>query len=297
MRGACFKTFNCAAATMLILISGMAGPLRIRGTTEFPLTHSIAQHDSSLVQVIIGNGYLQEDRLKAVRLLGSNLKPEAISSLYFFLIARPDSTEEIGEIRLIKNNVMDVLIEQAIAPPRIVETLIEISRDIDQDKVVRDYAIQHLVACYNAIPGVAEGVKEQIGAVLLETAGANNSRAGTALIGLHRLSSQNFRFQKNEIDALALHWAQCSSCDIATRITAIQICGERQLKAVLPTVRMLAKNGNNFSLQTAAIASLGCLGERQDAASLKQMASEGDLELRPAIDAALKRLQHHSELQ
>jgi hypothetical protein len=77
---------------------------------------------------------------------------------------------------------------------------------------------------------------------------------------------------------------------LAARITAIQICAERGIVQALPEIERFAEAHGQTALQLSAIAALGKLGKTQDTALLERLESRGDVALRPALVAALKRL-------
>ena len=298
MTAADLKTSCYLAGALLLITSTRAGTPHESAASQFTLSQQVTRRDVSLINAIVGRGYRQEERLEAVRLLRGDLNLNAIAALCAFVQNSSDGDgSHLGELRLLKNNVMDVLIEQNVPSALVLDTLIESSRNTEQDEVIRDYCIQHLVASYNGLPGAIEGAKQKIWSALLEAAKANNSIAGTALLGLHRLSWRNPRCNQGELDEMVLQRGLSSTCDVSLRVTAIQICGERDLKAALPVVRALSNRSESLALQTAAIASLGRLGGHPDAVMLRKMTSEVGLELKRPIDVALRRLATKSELQ
>jgi len=128
---------------------------------------------------------------------------------------------------------------------------------------MRDYAIQHLVLwCAQGAPDGSEA-KTSIGAVLKEAAGQSDAIAGTALLGLHRLSSDGVRFDPAEINLCALRLALSAGTDKLARLTAIQVCAERGLKAVVPTIEPLVNTPDCVPLGLSAAAAVRRLGGSQ----------------------------------
>lgn len=108
---------------------------------------------------------------------------------------------------------------------------------------------------------------------------------------MHRLSAIDVAFDKNEINRTALRLAASDSTCVAARITAIQVCAERGLTGILPTVQALAETPGQTALRISAIAALGRLGGEEQAALLRQPEIAENEALRPAVQAALQRLQ------
>ena len=231
------------------------------------------------------------DRLEAIRELDDNLDPGQIDALYSFLKSHPDSREtNPSGLRTLKNNVLNALRNQIPPPAGLTATLIDIFHDHAQDFVTRDYAVQHLTSWYSRSTGDSPDAKERIQTTLKEAVRENTSISGTALLGMHRLSSADGSFNRREIDRSALGMAISSDTPLAARITAIQICAERGLGQALPEIERYAGTRGQTALQISAIAALGKLGGAEDALLLEKLESEGDIALRPAIAAALKRL-------
>ena len=184
-------------------------------------------------------------------------------SLYQFVAARPlpAETDRAG-LNWLKNDILNALREQQTPPAGFTQLLIGRYRDSGQDLVMRDYAIQHLVLWYDhGAPNAAE--RADIRALLTESAAASGPVAGTALLGCHRLSQNDPAFETGAIDQLALQLAKSAGTDNATRLTAIQVCAERRLKAALPAIIPLANTTNCIPLGIAAAAALKSLNDEQ----------------------------------
>jgi hypothetical protein len=130
----------------------------------------------------------------------------------------------------------------------------------EQDAVMRDYAIQHLSVWHERDDVVSPTERKSIRTVLNEAVRENNSIAGTALLGLHRVAVNLKPPDANEVDRMALHMAQSAETETATRLTAIQVCAERGLKEVLPTAEGLVQKTDCIPLQLSAMSAFRRLG-------------------------------------
>jgi hypothetical protein len=258
--------------------------------TDVPAPLHVA-NSPLLVKLILDGRTAIQDRLEAVQELGNNLSRSEIDSFYCFLKSHPDSQEKnIAGLRALKNNLINALKDQNSPPAGLTASLIDMFHDRAQDFVIRDYAVQHLTSWYSRSSADSSDAKQRIKNALEEALRENSSIAGTALLGLHRLSSADGSFDGAEIDQTALQMTKASDTSLATRITVIQICAERGLAQALPEIEHFAKARGQTALQISAIAALGQLGNAEDATLLERLESEDDVALRPAITAALKKL-------
>jgi len=236
------------------------------------------------------------ERLKAVRGLGRALTQNQIAILCVFLKMPPRSAEKDNPgLHGLKNDILNVLRDQTLPPARLTETMIGIYRDPAQDSVIRDYAIQHLVVWYERDAPDALGAKEKIRAVIQEAACEQSSIAGTALLGLHRLSERDAAFDQAEIDRLALRLAQSPDTPIATHITAIQVCAERGLKEALPAIEPLAQAPNCVPLRLSANAALARLGGAQPVGGLRRIEADEEEAAGGVSALALRQLQRKGQ--
>ena len=244
------------------------------------------------IRSIVGSNEMNlADRLKAVHSLGKNLSPEEVSALYEFLKESTNPEDKSGAfLHVLKNDTIRVLRHQVAPPAGLTGTLIEIYQDESQDSVIRDYAIQHLVSWYQQGAADSPEAKGRIQAVLLDAVQKNTSIAGTALLGLHRLSASDAAFRSDKIDGIALKLAK-SDAQPLTRITAIQVCSERGLKEALPKIQELAQTAENVALRISAIAALGRLGESEQVSFLEQLEAGERENINPAIQTAFNSLQ------
>jgi hypothetical protein len=251
----------------------------------------------SLRPIIGGEEGPIAERFRSVRALGEHLSEAEILALYAFLKSPPQPEEtNLQGLHALKNDMLNVLRHQATAPAGLTANLINLYRDPAQDCVIRDYALQHLVAWYEQGAADAPDAKADIRAVLRDAVQDHRSLAGTALLGMHRLSAEHAAFDAAEIDSLALSLARSAGTDPAARVTAIQVCAERGLKEALPVINTFAQTGENIALRLSAIAALGRLGATEQANMLRRLESGPEDALRAALRAAMRQLQQKEQL-
>jgi HEAT repeats len=261
------------------------------------------------------------ERLSAVARLGQDLSRDQISRLYDFLKALPGPEERnLAALNLLKNNIVCRLQDQVRPPAGLTATLIEVYLDRAQDPVARDYALQHLITWHEQGAVDAPDAKLRIQSVLRQAAQEQTCIAGTALLGLHRLNTGERQamllgggnllqsagiplgdgpthfpaggaINDDEISQTALRMLAATNLPCASRITAIQVCAEREVAQALPAIQTLAQTEDNTALQISAIAALGWLGGPEQVALLQRLEAEQNQPLKPAIEGALRRLQ------
>ena len=239
------------------------------------------------------------DRLSAAHQLGRRLCRQQISELYAFLKALPGPQERnLPGLNVLKNDLVSLLQEQFDPPTGLTGTLIEIYQNPAQDPVARDYALQHLVTWSEQGAADAPDAKPRIYSVLRQAAQEDTSIAGTALLGLHRLSVNDSRtlplsagaVSGEEISQIALRMLLSANPPSAARVTAIQVCAEREVGEALPPIQALAQAENGTAVRISAIAALGWLGGPEQAVLLQRLAAEPNPDLRHAVEGALRRL-------
>lgn len=243
------------------------------------------------------NNFVQRDT--KARSLGRSLNPSEMKALSDFLLQR--HTEDENDMgRAIKNDLMDALCEQRlIVSTNVVAMLQAVFIDSSQDIVVRDYALQHLGVFYERlaikVPWTREQVEAQrtaiqqsLWAALGET---DSSIAGTALLALSRLAQTEPEFDRARIGKVALKMGEDRTLGELTRVTALQICGQLQVRQALPLLAQVAENEPDMSLRISAIGSIGSCGGSRELGLLKKIAGEGNSRLEPAAILAMKRVE------
>lgn len=242
-------------------------------------------------------------RLKAVHALDARLTPEEIKVLMAFLRSPVDADTSLDPLSInsIKNEVMDLLIQQEPLPQDLGKELVSLADDPSLDSGIRDYSVQHFAPYFKArwgsgdvdteSPDYQEIMQGYDQAVRM----TNTSLQGTALIGLYSLSEDYKAIDRQNVEKLAFQIGNDPGNFVNTRVTAIQLCGRMGLKEILPTARVEAQSGETIQLRMSAIATLGDLGDKNDAALVEALALEKESRIQTAAQSALKRLNRRLE--
>ena len=237
-------------------------------------------------------------RLRSVHSLPDNLSRGEVDAFYTFIKSAPAPGEkDLPGLYGVKNDLLNVLRQQSTPPANFTGTLLDIYNDPSQDVVMRDYAIQHLVPWYEEGALDMPDARDKIRDVLRRAANETNSIAGTALLGMHRLSATDSNFSSDEINALASTHALSAHVHPATRLTAIQICAERGIKTVLPKIESLPDTSRCLPVRLAAIAAIGQLGGKDNIEALRQLEAGQEPSLMPALGPALRNLKEKEKLE
>jgi hypothetical protein len=233
-------------------------------------------------------------RLNAVSFLGPNLDQRETETLYRFLAAKPPSSEtNLPGLRVLKNNLLSLLLNQASFPSGLAEVMVEIYHDQGQDAITRDYAVQHLGTCYGC-DRREEAKSDSLIRQTLEIAVCEHSSiAGTALLALHRLPVRSDEWKKR-IDSLALQLAQSTDFPSPVRVSAIQVCAERNLRVILPTLLRVAQDPMEPVFRLAALNALCQFGDERARPILQRALGETDPLLWEAARTGIKKLDDKS---
>jgi len=238
-----------------------------------------------------------EARLTAVHNLGKSLTPQEIEALYWFLGNRVDKQDlDSLSLNAIKNDVLDSLVSQQKLPPDLMENLIRNFQDKTMDVTWRDYCVQHFSIYYetqwaqddaNRLAAPERmGLMKAYDEALTEP---ENGIAGTALVGLARLSTLYPEINRQQLGEKALRLAQDSKSDVQTKIAAINVCGATGAAAILPMARVQAQTAEVLPLRLASIAAIGQVGTAEDKELLESLLAGTDKSVHKAATAALKK--------
>jgi HEAT repeat protein len=184
--------------------------------------------------------------------------------------------------------MMDKLTAQAALPADVAQVLVAIYQDPAQDVVMRDYAVQHLNPAYVQAGLEQRTILQQaLWSAVTET---DSSIAGTALLALQNLAQDHKEIDPDTLGEAALNLAGDGRCGELSRITAVQVCGRMGLNQAAPLLLQLAQTAESVPLQIASIAALGDVGDEAARNNLRQLASQADPRLRPALETALKKM-------
>jgi hypothetical protein len=226
--------------------------------------------------------------------MGEKLDDSTITALCKFLQLHPaDFENNLGGLRYLKNEILNILRNQQPLPVHLADAITAVAADHGQDLVTRDYAVQHLAALCRRISDEGAQIPSNVVSLLFELTGEKSTVAGTALIALHHLSACPVGIEGEKVDAVALNFARDSQCSPAVRMTALQVCSQRHVSAILPTAKEIALSSDAMSMRLSAIAVIGALGAPSDAIIIRNIRSDEKL-IKDAIANAMKVVQRRS---
>lgn len=238
----------------------------------------------------------QEERWSAIHGLGKTLPPHEVDALIRFL---EDKT--VGgpgeDIRGIKNDILEALIDQAAQPARVQEVILSMFRDKSHEEWWRNFCVQHFELLYrrkwaggSAVSG--EPARSEMADAYREAlAETGNSIAGTALLGIARLSEDYPEFEKNAVTKTAVQIAGDEHADPSSRIAALQVAGGLGGVEVLPIARSVATSGSSVALRMAAVSALSEVGTQEDLPVLSRISMADEAYLAKAASSALHRIE------
>jgi hypothetical protein len=235
-------------------------------------------------------------RQKAVRALPRDLFPEHRKVLTDFLAARhPEDDGQGGHV--LKNDIMDALIGQKTPGRGLADLFIGIYQDKSQNIVIRDYALQHLALLSERLDGpmiwdsgLVQTQQKLIQETLWQCAEArDSSMAGTALLGLTRISETHSDFDRNRLGQAAIAMTD-AGVDEAARVTAFQVCARLRVSNALPLTINAAQTDSSSIVRISAIGALGLFGNVDQVPILNQIA-ERNARFKAAAVLAMKKIQ------
>lgn len=237
---------------------------------------SFADETHNIDQILTGAFH---QRLQAIHHLPADLSKQEVERLLAFLKI---PSHQPG-IQVLKNDLLNALRSQATPPADLDQVLIEIWQNPSFSLAMRDYAIQHLGAWYEH-----SQQRELIAKILWQaTDSPHSSISGTALLALHRLANRGATINQQKLAQQALAIAKQNINSLAT-ISALRICGERNLQGAASIARSILVNNASVSLQLSALATLGDVGGVEDRELLRQ--KQAHPRLMVAAESALKKL-------
>lgn len=189
--------------------------------------------------------------------------PGDVAHMAAYLTENPIGADEyMGEEFAHRNYIMDVLREQQEQWPLVVDAFVKMFDDPAQGDVLRGYALQHLCSLYMDNPeALPQPEKDRIIAAFLAAMPMREqgTLAATALIGLHEVTRvAPDAIPAGKVDALALDLLRDAASGNLSRISALQIAGERGLRGAIPLARRHAADPQaDWVVRMAAIWVLG----------------------------------------
>lgn len=256
---------------------------------------AVAPEDvSAAVAVICGHEAATADRYEARNAAlcslarCRDLDADDVQALMDYLRAT-DGALRIERDAALKNDVLNLLRNQATLPDGLADLLMEMFACKAQPSEVRDYALQHLGALQKDDLDAQRRQNRRD----LFVAAAKDIRepfAGTALYSLSAIGQMS-KAQEAELRRLTV--AACgAAANPLARMSALQLAGERGYREVLPVVRNLLDGARRDAVtDMVAVGTLGLLGGRDDLSRLERLKTRGGQRLRPAVETAIRRIE------
>ena len=181
-------------------------------------------------------------------------------------VSRKVYGNDAAQIASDKNQVMDELLNLPQIPSDYAETLIALFRDSTQDVVTRDFAVQHIGLYAQALnrrgqydPKSAEA--ERCRSALFDAASETETIvAAAAFRALADVSEFDSCINARRLNNALVRCASDETASHASRVMAVQLCGERQVKESKEPLRSIVSSSSTSKpLRLAARHSIGIL--------------------------------------
>jgi hypothetical protein len=278
---------------------------------------------SEAVLDIIGEGEKKgyNDRMGGIKKLTREINGTDKKALVEFLHTQFDESVGMREIAFnaVKNDVLDVLLRQNELVDGLGQILADMANDESYGDMWRDYAVQFFANYYEQKFSSTEGTEnteEENGSFIekdqelteeqrsmLDTywgfaEDAENSSAGTALIGLKYLSRNYGEIDQKRIVKTAVDIINDDTRPIGPKITALRMfdtksgdtIDEEAQASAADAARIIAQTGENTVLRMAAVATLGDIGSDADVEFLQSVLESEDKNMRKVAQAALDKI-------
>jgi hypothetical protein len=271
---------------------------QVPATQSEPATSQKSVQPPSPIDTVMDAQADYGKRLSAIDALPRHLTDFELQALYDFLREKtPADDGQLGQV--LKNKLLDFLCAMSPPPSGLLDVLGQLYQDRDQNVVIRDYAIQHLTVFYGQV-GNAAGMDPLLQSTDLKQARTllwqavsetDSSIAGTALLGLTRLSQQGWTdVDGSKVGSAALKLAGDGSASELSRITAFQVCAKLGVADALPLALGSAQEGDTIPLRISAIGALGALGGEDQIPLLSQLIQENNDRLKLPAQHALNQI-------
>ena len=254
---------------------------------------------SAAVAVVCGGDAATADRYEersaALRSVSRrrDLPSGDVAALTEFLRSTGDPMRD-ERVAALKNDVMNLLRRQSPPPEGLADTLVGMFCGGRHPAAVLDYCIQHLGAMQNDVGD--SGLKSRIRSVFVEAAKQKKrAYSGTAL---YSLAATALPTPEQEAELRRLTFSLCRpDANVAARVAAIQLAGERGYAEALPVLReTLSSPRRDAVLDIVCLGSVGLLGSSADLPLLERFAR---LDSRRALaaNAAIRRIKERESVK
>ena len=245
---------------------------------------------------IIGDGN-SGTRLDAAHALPSDLNTKEYDLiLKNILLASQPEGMYYRAWHAVFNDALNALVRgQTVRIDALPSHLRAIMKDAKRNLVIRDYALQHLLAYAEFRMETSERLA-LINSIWPEVQAGGHTLPGTYLLALLHTPSREGWPTKAETAERAWKLLQDDQTHILSQITALQTCGQLgHQPALAMALEIAADTKAHMSLRTAAIATIGNLGSATEQTYLKDLNKKIPKRLQFAVSAALRKLEKANE--
>ncbi len=228
------------------------------------------------------------ERITSVNSLGNNLSEKEVSALLSFLHKKlSDDNLALLEFDAVKNDAVMALMRQTVPPEELAPHLIAMYHDRTLDNTWRNYCIQFMGQWYDSVhvPGQQDLFRKSLDEALSD----DDAIPAAALIAMSNLVGRP-GFSKERISAAAYRLSTDPKTGGAVKTASIQICAKFRNREAIPVAREIVKSSSDVPLKLSAVAALGTFGDPADRELINSLASSGDIRMRTAAKAALKKI-------
>lgn len=273
--------------------AGAVEPLEV---PEPPVAAAEPRDGVKVLCGILGDGSATT-RLDAAHALPADLNAEEYELILEHILraARPEGMY-YRAWHAVFNDTLNALVRAQAAPIQALPVdLRRIIQDAKRHVVIRDYALQHLLA-YAEFRMVPAERLPLLHALWPEVRAGGHTLPGTYLLALLHTPDRHGWPPRAETAKRAWALLQDEQTHILSRITALQTCGQLGYLDALPLALRIASDPQaHMTLRTAAIATIGDLGSAAEANYLNELNRQVPPRLQIAVTAALSRLEKQEE--
>lgn len=251
---------------------------------------------NAFAKIALGEGEDRsfETRMQAVRSLPTSLTAADAEALFegIILPTQPQGLS-LAKWAALYNDVFNAFNAMTGPLENYPERLIALVMEEARPAILRDYALQHLLAHVEFKLGAEarEKVLKEIQPLALEA--VDTRLPGTYLLGIWKLAGKPGYPNKEAICEAAFKIASNAETATENRVSAIQICGQLGYAPALEASISLAQDkAMPVALRSASLATIGLLGDAKHRTLLRKIKYTGssDPRILYAVDSALDKL-------
>lgn len=252
-----------------------------------PLRESVLRLTGRLGQGTPGS------RREALKVLPRDLNQKELHAIYASILEhpQPEAFSRRAWHAFLNDTLNALVLDQKKPVADLPDRLMATVQDAARHRVIRDYALQHLLAFaeYRMESSRRMRLLDSAWVAVSET---RDSYRGTYLVALSYKADEPGWPSSDAVAAKAWQVAGAGDAHVLSRITALQVCGKLgHAEALSLAVEIAGDAQAHMTLRTSAIATIGDLGSGPERAMLASLAERSPPRLQVAIKAALTRIE------